>query len=784
MNYQEDFFREETIDVKELLHKIIRHWELFVIGVVIALGIAFLFNKKTQTLYETSTTILINDNKSAVDPQALLGFDFYENKSKIQNEIEILKSNSLMEDAFKNLDFDISYFSSERFFNREIYNASPFVVIRDSNSLQPIDYPIKIKIISSDSFLLEFPEETAQLHDYKQRTNTNYINIEGRELPIKPNTLIFSENYGFTIQLTSVYKPKIHNNKEFYFKFNNFQSKVKEFSNLSTEIITNSSIIKISIKHNNLNKAVDFLNSLTEAFLKKELNRKNIVADKSIHFIESHLNEINDSLNLSEESLQQYQSSKRALNLDFQTQRLYEQLEKLQNEKSENLIKQKYYTYLEHSLQEKTTITEIVAPSLMNISNPILNDQISNLINLQSELNNLKIGDELENPYTKSQFSKIENSKKVIIEYIQNENKNLDVTQLDLSQRIDKILEKINLFPKTQRELFNFERSFKIYDNIYTFLLQKRSETLLAKASNVPLNEIIDAAQLNNFNIVSKSTRLNYIIALILGILLPGIFVYIKYYFNSKVLTDKDIEKETDLPILGHILKNKNKDPDLVFTDSRSTISESFRMFRTNLDFARKKEGSQVIMVTSTMQGEGKSFVSNNLAHSLAINSKKTILLVFDLRKPKLYINVPHTVVGLTNYLIKKAPLTEIIQKTDIENLDVIQTGALPPNPSELIASENTATLFAELRKIYDYIIIDSPPLGIISEGLTLTKHTDLTIFVVRYNYTRVKPLSNLLKRLKSNNVENINLVTNSLETGKKAYGYEYRYESYGAYDY
>lgn len=775
-----DYFQEETIDIKEIIHKAWRHWKLFLISVIIGIIIVFYINKKQPTIYETYTTVLVNDKNSSLDPQALLGLDLYNSKSKIQNEIEILKSQSLINKAFKKLNFDVTYIVKNRFLEKELYTRSPFKVNVDSNFLQPINYKIGVEIITKDSIIVSFPNDLARLHDFKIDKTYDLVELINNNFIVKSADTISGNYFGFNITLTDFYNPSEHINQKFYFILNDFQSKLNQFKDLNYEIIDKSSVIKVSLKHYNLQKSVDFLNELTRAYIHKELKRKNTVADKSLEFIKTHMNEINDSLYKSEKSLQEFQASKSALNIDFQTQKMFNQLENLQNQKAEALITQKYYIYLQQTLKESKLVTDIIAPSIMNINNPILTTQITNLINTQSELNNLKVSSNITNPYTGSLISRIENSKNVIIEYVQNEKKNLDITLADIDLRIDVVIEKINDLPKTQRELFNFERSFKVYDNIYTFLLQKRSETLLTKASNLPTNEIIDQAKLSSSKIVSRNTKMNYMIGLIISLLLPSIFIYIKYYFNSKILTDKDIENETSLPILGHILKSK--DEINAFHNTKSPLAESFRMFRTNLYFAKKTSASQTILISSTMQGEGKSFVSNNLALSLAFANKKTVLLVFDLRKPKLYIDVTKKEHGLTNFLINDCSLGDIIQPTDYNNLDIIQAGILPPNPSELILSNNTDILFEELRKIYDYIIIDTPPIGIIADGVLLTKYSDTNIIVTRYNYTRIKLFADLIKRIQSNKVKNLNLVTNYLETNKKGYGYGYSYGSYENY--
>ncbi|GAH57545.1 unnamed protein product, partial [marine sediment metagenome] len=281
---------------------------------------------------------------------------------------------------------------------------------------------------------------------------------------------------------------------------------------------------------------------------------------------------------------------------------------------------------------------------------------------LQSELNSIKFNTKKDNPYIIALEDKITNSKKAIIENIKNEKKTSQIALNDLDLRIDQINETVNQFPKTQRELFGFERKFKLNDALYTYLLQKRSETLIAKASNLPLNEILDPARTDKYGIVSSNKKLNYIIGIILALIIPGIIVYLKYFLSDKVISNKDVEENVNLPILGYILRNKQKENNLVFDNPNSVIAESFRTLRTNIQFS--SNSNQVILITSSMKCEGKSFVSLNLASCLALNNKKTILLKFDLRNPILFINDVIKKEGLSNYLSGLCEIEDIIQQT------------------------------------------------------------------------------------------------------------------------
>jgi capsular exopolysaccharide synthesis family protein len=335
--------------------------------------------------------------------------------------------------------------------------------------------------------------------------------------------------------------------------------------------------------------------------------------------------------------------------------------------------------------------------------------------------------------------------------------------------------------PETERKLFGFERKFKLNDALYTYLLTKRSEVQIAKASYVPDNEILDIAREAEFTVIAPKSFRNYIIALILGFGIPIAFLLLRDFFNDKILVIEDIEKVSDFPILGYILHNKEKSFTIVADEPLSISSESIRAVRTNFQFISKENDKNVVLITSSMMNEGKTFISLNLALSFALNNKKTILLNFDLRKPKVqdYLNIENKK-GLSLYLSGNASIEEIIVKTPYENLDVILAGTIPPNPMELIAGNKTGLLIEKLKEKYDYIILDSPPIGMVADSMLLLKHTNILLYIVRQNQTLKKVFTHQIEDLHKKGIQNVNIILNDIQMGKRfqsySYGYAYAY--------
>jgi capsular exopolysaccharide synthesis family protein len=415
----------------------------------------------------------------------------------------------------------------------------------------------------------------------------------------------------------------------------------------------------------------------------------------------------------------------------------------------------------------------IVAPSTMGIEDPLLGKLVEELIKSTSERDKLKLTTTASNPILEAWETKIDNLKKTLAENIKNIVSMSNISIKEIDKRTDLVLTELNKLPATEKNLINIERKFKVNDQIYTFLLQKRAESAISKASNVPDNKIIDKAK-TAVKVYPKTT-LNYVIAFILGLLIPLIYLFVKDFLNNTIIEKADIEKITSFPIIGHTLHNDKESNTVVLDSPKSSIAESFRSVRTNLQFIAKGAEKQTIMVTSTMVSEGKTFVSINLASIYALYGKKVLLMGFDLRKPKIYQDFSLTNnEGISSYLIGKSTLENIIQKSYVPNLDIIMAGPIPPNPTELIASEKNDELFAKLKEMYDYIIIDTPPVGLITDAYLLMKYADANVYVTRQNFTNKKVFASIIGDIQKRNIGKFNILVNDirLDLNSTSYGY------------
>lgn len=781
MDNYKDAIKDDSVDVKNLIYKFLSRWYLFVATLSIAITCAYFINKWTQQIYEVKTSILIKDEQSVLDARFTAGLGIYNNQYKITNEIGIIKSYQMTQRALERVNFSIDYFEKNRFFESELYKATPFIVVIDSSNLQMVNTKFDVEFISDDEFILSMSQKGVPLYDLKKKIYNGYLPDFQFSQKYKLFDKITTKAFSFTIIPNGNAGRNSFLRKKLSFQLNTIETMVERYKYFNVYEDKSSSIITISMRGTNISKLVDFVNALSEQYLQKGMERKNMIAENTIKFIDTQVGEISDSLNYSETRLQNYRSENKVMNMDFQSQQVMTALESLKDQRASIMVKSKYYDYLRQYLTDNKNGQDLIAPSSLGIDDPILSGLISELTRLFNDRLEMQFNSKKDNPYLASIEIRINTMKRTILENIENLLSATNISLDEVNRRIDQVSERANKLPETQRQLFGFERTFKLNDALYTYLLTKRSEMQIAKASYIPENEIIDVARDNEYITIAPNTRRNYLMALFLGLGIPLAFLLLKDFLNDRIQINEDVESITDFPILGHIIRNKNKTHTIAYDNPMCLTSESIRSIRTNFQFISNEKSKHVVLVTSSMMNEGKSFVCINMALSFALNNKKCIILSFDLRKPKIseYLDI-HYDAGLSSFLSSDVTLDELIIPTKYPNLDVILSGPNPPNPMELISGEKTKELFRKLKEKYDYIFVDTPPVGMVADALILLKYSDINIYIIRHNYSLKKVFSSVVQNLRKRGINNINLIINDVPIGKKylAYsqGYAYNY--------
>lgn len=757
------YFRKEIgVDPIIILKLVVKNWYFFGFGLILALIGARLYMSHTMPIYKVSTTVLIyeGEERSLMNNEEILqGLGLPGGMRNLDNQIMILRSRELTARALSELDFDIEYYYSTFRNNIPVYPYIPVRVTGVNNFSLPLprDKGYSIIYLENNEFILE-----SDLPGLSQRAFFgDTLELSGGQFVIEE----VNKNWFET-----------HPDLVLNFIIHSRSSLVRNYNNrLDVELLSRSgSILEISLNGTNRAKDVVFLNKLTEVFRDLSLEKKNLEALRRIQFIDDQLVGISDSLLLTENQLQQFRSTNRVMDLSIQGQAIITQLTELENEKARLRLESNYYDYLADYLEDDVIGELPIVPISMGIEDPGLTRLVTELAGLQEQLSGTGAGEM--NPLQNMLYQKIRNTKDALLETLNGLRRANNLARDENQDQIARVNSEAATLPVTERQLLGIERKFDINNEIYTFLLETRSNLQMQKASNKADNEVIDPASEAFASRVAPNPVIVMFLAIFVGCGLP-LLVILLIHFLNKSIREEDIDRISGIPIIGNIPHFDGKSYTLVFENPESAIAESYRLMRSRIQFITKDATNPVILVTSPMPGDGKTMTSLNLASVYSMLGKKTVLVGFDLRNPKIYkdFNLSNDK-GVSTYLIGQNKTDEIIQKTEHDNLSIISAGPVPPNPSELTASQRTEDLIDNLRKKFDYIIIDSPPIGLISDTHYLTSFADANIIVIRLKRTLRELLQRTIHEVRTSGMDHISLVVNDISTISKRYGYSEKY--------
>jgi tyrosine-protein kinase Etk/Wzc len=540
----------------------------------------------------------------------------------------------------------------------------------------------------------------------------------------------------------------------------------------------------------------DYLNKLMDTYIRYGLDNKNQTADSTIKFIEQQLDTISQSLALAEENLENFRLKNNFIDLSREGTIIQNRLEKFENEKTMFELQLQYYNYLSEYLNTKNAGGTIISPSVMGITDQVLIRLVNELSAFQKETEKIGFNIGGDQPAVALMFNQIEEAREALKENVRNGIVGLTKLIAESNRKITGVEVEINRLPSTERQLINIQRKFDLSNTVYTYLLEKRSESSIARASSVSDNRIIDKASFFSSIQIKPRTKINLIIAFILGFILPVTAIVLIDFFNDRVMDKSDIERKTKVPIIGYISHSEGKNEIAVVEKPGSSLAESFRSVRTSLKYFVKGNEKAVIAVSSTISSEGKTFISVNLASIIAMLGKKVLLIGLDLRKPRInkifeFDSSP----GMSTYLSGNDDYEETIRKTQIDNLFYAPSGPIPPNPAELIETEQMKMFIQRAKKEFDYIIIDTPPVAIVTDTLLLAPYVNINLFIVRQRYTSCNTLEMIDQLHRQGELKNMAIIINDISLSgyygygmrygnNYGYGYSYGYNYYGSNQY
>jgi tyrosine-protein kinase Etk/Wzc len=745
------------LDPLVILSLITKNWYYFLIAIIVAFTGSRFYMGHTLPVFRSTTTIQINETgeRSLVNNDELLqGLGLPGGMRNQENQIMVLTSRTLTEKALKELPYETEYYFKTLKNSISIYPELPIKVVFENDPILPRDIEYSVTYLGNNRFILKSESDLINLD--KQFSFGESIEISGGKLRVE----LLNEEW-----------MKRNNGRKLYFVIYS-RSRLIDYYNsrLEVELLTRGgSILSVSLEGTNKARDVDFLNKHASVFQAISLDKKNAEAIRRIQFIDDQLVGITDSLSRTENRLQQFRSTNRVMDVSAQGQAIIAQTNNLDMEKARLSLEANYYDYLADYLAKDISREVPIVPITMGITDPGLTRLVTELADLQQQLLNNGAGEK--NPLQNLISQKVRSTKEALLETLNGLRRANSLARSENQDQINRTNAQASALPVTERQLLGIERKFKLNDELYTFLLETRATQHMQKASNVADSEVIDPADENYSTIVSPNPVKVYFLGLFAGFGIPFLIIFLNFVFNKK-LKDEDIAKITDIPVVGNIPHSDEKTRTVVFDQPNSSIAESYRLLRSRMQFFTKGAKAPVILITSSLPGEGKTYTAINLASVYSMLDKKTVLVGFDLRKPQIFqdFNLDNDK-GVSTFLIGKDRLEDIIQETSFKNLSVITAGPIPPNPSELIALEKTDELIKLLKEQFDNIVIDSSPIGIVSDSFHLTSLADACLLVLRPGKTLKDMLEITLKEINTSNAKGLGLVVNDIQSDSKHYG-------------
>ena len=758
---------ESNFNILEWVFKFLRYWYLFVIALVVAFGLAYLKNRSWMPQYYTEAKVLIESSSADNAYGFMSGFGAGMDYMNTNNQLLILGSYDLINRTVQNLSFGVDFYTRGHFRTHSLYGREPVAINLQYADAQLYGREFRFIPIDNNNFEIVFEDEFSKelFPDFK----------------IKGQYGVPFENFLMFATIDKLYLPT--ENVEFLFSFRDFYSLEEEFaSRLQLSYIGEmSSVISVSLTGNVVARDRDFINALCAEFLEANLEEKNEEATRTINFINEQLAFIFDSLQTAENRLRQYRRQNNMVDINAYASSVLSKLSALDAQRSELTLKEAYFDELAEYLKESVTVERLVAPSSIGVSDPVLLDLVSKFNELQQKRGDL--GEK--NPQYERYSKRMDEVRSTMLEVLENVRKIHRMERDAFEKEYMAVMGDLQDLPEKELMMINYERAYKINDNYYTFLLQKQSEAQIRKASNVPDNKILQKARIRYSPVNGNDKMRIYLIFVIIGLLIPAAYVILKELLNTTIRDERDVVKLTNIPVLGTIRHTDETDAKVQTVEKpKSLFTEGFRLIRSRVEFISKRKIDISVLITSAESGDGKTHFAINLAGVYSLVSDKVVLVDIDIRNPKLSQKLGYkNAKGLVHVLIGEATLDEVLIKDDKElGFNFLPAGIVPPNPAELVGSEEMMKLLEELKQRYDYRIIDTSPLGLVSDAYALTGITDVNLLITRVFKSDKLFFKNFIEQVQQDNVNNPYIVLNDLQVSKNGkYGYgKYGYGKYG----
>ena len=777
---------DEKIDIQQLLFKYIIHWPWFVGAVLVCLIGAWIYLRMATPVYNISVTVLIKDDKKGGNTGSMVGLEelglsgLISSSQNIDNELEVLRSKTLVKEVINLLNLYVSYIDEDGFPSKNMYKTSPVLVSLTPQEAEKLTDPMVVEMALYGEGGLDVNVTVGDKEYQKHFEKLPAV------FPMDEGTLAFFQSPD-SLSLKKDTMEASSNIRHITAKIKSPMKVARAYcENLKIEPTSKTtSVAVISLKNSSLQRGQDFINQLLEMYNRNTNNDKNEIAQKTAEFIDERINIISKELGSTEANLENFKRNAGITDLTSEAQIAltgnaeYEK-KRVENRTQISLIEdlRKYIRGNEYE----------VLPGNIGLQDPGLVATIERYNEMLVERKRLLRTSTENNPTIINLDTSIRAMKSNVQATLDGSLKGLLITKADLEREASRFSRRISDAPGQERQFVSIARQQEIKAGLYLMLLQKREENAIALAATANNAKIIDEAIADDIP-VSPKRRMIYLIALVLGVGIPVGIIYLIGLTKFKLEGRADVEKLTTVPIVGDIPltdeKNEKDGSIAVFENQNNLMSETFRNIRTNLQFMLQND-KKVILVTSTVSGEGKSFISANLAISLSLLGKKVVIVGLDIRKPGLnrVFRLSTKEKGITLYLANpETDLMSLVQPSDInQNLYILPGGTVPPNPTELLARDGLDKAIEILKKSFDYVVLDTAPVGMVTDTLLIGRVADLSVYVCRADYTHKVEYTLINELAEEKKLPNLCTVINGVDLKRRKYGYYYGYGKYGKY--